>query len=86
MSTLNQRIDQLERALRATGPVGSAVTPSAQSSMNMSTPVSADTLVGVEEDSSTEDVLHSITDQQGMLEACHKPQQVYAQRSVTRAY
>lgn len=69
MTALNQRIDQLERALRAAGPVGAVVTPPGASSMNISTPASAGSLVGFAEDTTfTENDEQSTTDHQGMLE------------------
>lgn len=50
MNSLNQRIDSLERALRAPGPVALPLTPPGPCSANTSTPASIDSRHGNVED------------------------------------
>lgn len=67
MNSLNQRIDQLERALRATGPVATVVTPTGHSSIDNSTPASADSLGGAGNDATSAGKVQTTSLAEGML-------------------
>ena len=82
MNSLNQRIDMLERALRATGPVASSVPPPGNSSADTSTPASADSLVAIGEDGNSPANVESSSIGEGMI--CNKALRVPVQSGVSR--